>query len=80
MKWQDYIHRRPEVLVGKPVFIGTRISVEMILEELAAGATEDEIVKSHPSITVKHIRAALEYAAASLRRDEVVFLDAEPAR
>ena len=79
MTWQKYIHRRPEVLVGKPVFIGTRVSVEMILEELAAGASEQEIVAAHPSITVEHIRAALEYAAASLRRDEVVFLEAEPA-
>jgi uncharacterized protein (DUF433 family) len=80
MKWQDYIHRRPGILVGKPIFIGTRISVEMILEELAAGATEAEIGEAHPGITVQHIRAALEYAAASLRRDEVVFLDAEPVK
>ncbi len=80
MKWQKFIHRRPEILVGKPVFIGTRISVEMILEELAAGATESDIATAHPGITAEHIRAALEYAAASLRRDEVVFLDLEPAK
>jgi uncharacterized protein (DUF433 family) len=80
MRWQDYVRRDPKILVGKPTFIGTRISVEMVLEELSAGATAEEIVKSHPSITIEHIRAALAYAAASLRRDEVVFLDAEPAK
>jgi uncharacterized protein (DUF433 family) len=80
MRWQDYIHRKPEILVGKPTFIGTRISVEMVLEEMAAGATQEQVVAAHPSITVDHIRAALEYAAASLRRDEVVFLEAEPAK
>ena len=78
MKWQDFIHRKPEIRVGKPVFIGTRVSVEMILEELAAGAMEKDIAEAHPGITGQHIRAALEYAAASLRRDEIVFLDTEP--
>jgi uncharacterized protein (DUF433 family) len=78
-KWQDYIHCKADVLVGKPVFIGTRISVEMILEEMAAGATEEQIFKAHPSITPEHIRAALAYAAASLRQDEIVFLEPEAA-
>jgi uncharacterized protein (DUF433 family) len=80
MQWQKFIHRNPEVLVGKPTFIGTRISVEMVLEEMAAGATENQIVAAHPSITVEHVRAALEYAAASLRSDEIVFLEAETAK
>lgn len=80
MKWQDYIHRKPGVLVGKPVFIGTRISVEMVLEEMSDGATEDQIVTAHPPVTREHIRAALAYAAASLKSDEVVFLEADPVK
>ena len=76
MRWQDYIHQNPKVLLGKPVFIGTRISVEMILEEMAAGDSPEELLKSYPHLTIEHIRAGLAYAAASLKRDETVFLEA----
>ena len=79
MKWQNFIHQDPKVLRGKPVFIGTRIAVEMILEELAAGDSEDQILKSYPHLTHEHVLAALAYAAASLRRDETVFLEANVA-
>ena len=80
MKWQDFIHQDPKVLGGKPVFIGTRISVEMILEEMGAGDGEAEILKSYPHLTAGHIRAALAFAAESLRRDETVFLEANVAK
>ncbi len=79
MKWQDYIHQNPKILLGKPVFIGTRLSVEMILEEMAAGDTVEQVLKSYPQLTPDHIKAALAYAAASLRRDETVFLEANIA-
>jgi uncharacterized protein (DUF433 family) len=79
MRWQDYIHQDPQILVGKPVFIGTRISVEMVLEEMAAGDSPEQITKSYPHITSDHVRAALAYAAAALRQDETVFLEANIA-
>jgi uncharacterized protein (DUF433 family) len=79
MKWQDYIHQNPKILLGKPVFIGTRLAVEMILEEMAAGDTVEQVLKSYPQLTSDHIKAALAYAAASLRHDETVFLEANIA-
>jgi uncharacterized protein (DUF433 family) len=76
MKWQNYIHQNPKILLGKPVFIGTRLSVEMILDEMAAGDSMEQVLKAYPHLTPEHLRAALAYAAASLRRDETVFLEA----
>ncbi len=79
MRWQDYIHQNSKILSGKPVFIGTRISVELVLEEMAAGDSPEQILKSYPHLTVEHIRAALTYAAAALHQDETVFLEANIA-
>ncbi len=76
MRWQDHIHQDPKILSGKPVFIGTRISVELVLEEMAAGDTPEQVLKSYPHLKADHIRAALTYAAAALRQDETVFLEA----
>jgi uncharacterized protein (DUF433 family) len=80
MDWRAYIQRNPEILLGKPTFIGTRISVEMVLDEMAAGASDEEIVTAHPSLRREHLRAATAFAAASLRMDEVVFLEPEPIK
>ena len=44
MRWQDYIEQKPEVMVGKPVIRGTRITVELILERLGNGATDRDIL------------------------------------
>lgn len=61
----------PKVMMGKPVVRGTRISVELILEKLAAGESEDQILKGHPRLTVRDIRAAIAFAAEALRADVV---------
>jgi uncharacterized protein (DUF433 family) len=57
----------PKVMTGKPVIRGTRITVELILEKLAAGHTEDDILRAHPHITREGIRAALAFAAEALQ-------------
>lgn len=65
------IESRPDILAGKPVVAGTRISVELILEKLAAGETEDDILKAHPRLTKRAMHAALEFAAEALKADVV---------
>ncbi|CAG0940501.1 hypothetical protein BROC_01054 [Candidatus Brocadiaceae bacterium] len=62
----------PAVMMGKPVIAGTRITVELILDKLAAGETIEQILDAHPHLTRDAIQAALSFAADSLR-DEVVY-------
>jgi uncharacterized protein (DUF433 family) len=61
----------PTVMMGKPVIAGTRITVELILEKLAAGETVDQILSAHSALTAEAIRAALAFAAATMRADVV---------
>ena len=65
------IESNPRVMLGKPVVAGTRITVEFILEDLAAGKTMQELIDSHPRLSLPAIRAALSYSAAVLRNDVV---------
>lgn len=67
----DLIQSNPDVMMGKPVIAGTRITVELILEKLAAGETMDQILEAHPRLTEEAIRAALAFAAEALRADVV---------
>ena len=52
----------PNIMMGKPVIAGTRNAVELILEKLAAGETEDGLLEAHPRLTRNGIQAALDYA------------------
>ncbi|MBW4561638.1 MAG: DUF433 domain-containing protein [Mojavia pulchra JT2-VF2] len=61
----------PKVMMGKPVVVGTRITVELILEKLAAGETPEQILESHPRLTRESIQAALAFAAEALRYDVI---------
>lgn len=61
----------PNVMMGKPVIAGTRITVELILEKLAAGEKPEQILEAHPRLTHKGIQAALAFAAEALRADVV---------
>ena len=68
----------PEILGGKPVLEGTRLSVAHILELLAQGMTSDEIAEAYPEVTPEDLKAVLRYAAAALHND-VVF-EVHPAQ
>ena len=59
----SYIVADPDICHGKPTFTGTRVMVWQILEMLAAGESAQEIVQDFPSLSPKHIQAALDYAA-----------------
>ena len=67
----DAIISDPNVLMGKPVVKGTRISVELILEKLGAGETVDDLLVAHPTLTRDGIGAASVYAAKVLKTDLV---------
>jgi len=69
--WREWIVSNPSVMMGKPVIVGTRITVELILEKLAAGETIDELLEAHPRLTREAIQAALAFAAEALRADVV---------
>ena len=71
--WKEFIESNPSVMTGKPVFTGTRITVEFVLERLAQGATDTDLLNHYVGLRQEHLRAALAYAAAVVRRDEVVF-------
>jgi len=61
----------PAVMMGKPVIKGTRITVELILEKLAAGESIEQILQAYPHLTREGIQAALSFAAEALRSDVV---------
>ncbi len=67
MSWQDRIVIDPGVLSGKPIVKGTRLAVEFIVELLAQGWTEAEILKNNPGITREDILACLAYASDALK-------------
>jgi uncharacterized protein (DUF433 family) len=63
MAWPEHIAVDPEILAGKPVIRGTRLPVEFILDLLATGQPEDEVLREYPGITHDDILACLSYAS-----------------
>jgi uncharacterized protein (DUF433 family) len=72
MNWKDRITADPNVLVGKPVIKGTRISVELILGWLANGWTYEQILESYPHITREDIFAALAFAEDMMHEEQYI--------
>lgn len=68
---ENWIISRPDLLGGKPCIRGTRISVELILELLASGATQAEILSSYPQVPPEGLTAALSYAAQAMKNEVV---------
>ena len=75
MKWQDYIIVDPAVCHGKACIRGTRIMVSVVLDNLAAGVSQEEIMESYPSLSREAFRASIAYAA-ELAKERVVMLPA----
>jgi uncharacterized protein (DUF433 family) len=73
IKWQGYIEERKEVMMGKPVFKGTRLTVEHVLNELGMGMNYEELLKNSPTLKPQHIPAAMLYAAAVVAMDERIY-------
>ena len=75
MIWQDYVVVDPKVCHGRACIKGTRIMVSVVLDNLAAGLTPEEIVQSYPPLTREAVQAAMAYAA-ELARERVVVVPA----
>ena len=71
MAREDLIRSNPAVMMGKPVVAGTRITVELILEKLAAGESVEQILEEHPRLSREAIPAALAFASEALRADVI---------
>ncbi len=69
MDWQDRIGVDPKVVVGKPVVKGTRIAVEFVIDLLAAGWSQEQILDSYPNLAAEDIRACLAYAGEVLHSE-----------
>ena len=68
---ENLIHSDPAVMMGKPVIKGTRITVELILEKLAAGETVEDILKSYSHLKRDGVLAAIAYASRVMKMDIV---------
>ena len=65
--YHDRIIQDPQIMVGKPVVKGTRIPVELVLEELAFNPDLDELFAAHPALTIEDVQACLAYAKELVR-------------
>jgi uncharacterized protein (DUF433 family) len=71
MEWREHITLDPRILVGKPVVKGTRISVELVIDLLAAGWTQQQLLDSYPTLQADDVRACLAYASEILHGEKV---------
>jgi uncharacterized protein (DUF433 family) len=71
MDWRERITIDPNVLVGKPVVKGTRLAVEFVIDLLAQGWTQQDVLQNYPRISEEDIHACLAYASAALRDEKV---------
>ncbi len=71
MTSEKWLVSDPNIMMGKPVIAGTRITVELILEKLAAGETIVQVLEAHPRLTPEAVRATPAFAACALKADVV---------
>ena len=72
MDWHGYIHSDPEVLIGKPVIRGTRLSVDFILSLFAQGWKEQQVLDNYPDLSPESLRAVFAFAA-DCTKDESLY-------
>ncbi|MBL7793112.1 MAG: DUF433 domain-containing protein [Saprospiraceae bacterium] len=70
--YEKKIAINPKIMLGKPVIVGTRITVELILEELSAGKSVEDLLGAHPRLDREGIYAALAFAADALKGEKVL--------
>jgi uncharacterized protein (DUF433 family) len=69
MHWKTFIHTDSQILLGKPVVKGTRLSVEFLLGLFAVGWTEQQILENYPTLNTESLQAVFAFAAECLKED-----------
>lgn len=72
MNYKDYLESNADVMLGKPVIKGTRITVELILKKLSEGASVDDIITAYPNLTHNSIKAVLAYASDVVSNETLI--------
>lgn len=74
MEYTNRIISRPDIMLGKPIIKGTRITVELILRKISEGMTIEELVAAYPNLSKEDILAAVSYSADVIAREEIIAL------
>ena len=74
INWRTYIHADPNILRGKPVVRGTRLSVEFLLGLFSAGWSEHQVLENYPTLSPGALQAVFAFAAESLREESLYAL------
>lgn len=74
INWHTYIHADPNILRGKPVVRGTRLSVEFLLGLFSAGWSEQQVLENYPTLSAGALQAVFAFAAESLREESLYAL------
>lgn len=74
IKWEQYIHSNPDILVGKPVVKGTRLAVDFILDLFAVGWSREEVLENYPTLTVEAVQAVFAFSAECMREETLYSL------
>jgi len=72
MNYRDRISSHPDIMLGKPVVKGTRITVELIIRKLSEGMTIDELLEAYPHLKREDIFSCLAYSADVISREELI--------
>lgn len=72
MDYKEHIESNANVMLGKPVIKGTRITVELILKKLSEGASHDDVVSAYPGISLVSINAVLAYASDMVSNETLI--------
>jgi uncharacterized protein (DUF433 family) len=73
MHWQDYIHSDPNVLAGKPIIKGTRLSLEFLLDRLADGWSEEMLLENYPRLSKEALQAIFLFLKVCIT-DQLIFI------
>lgn len=72
MLYTDYIESNADIMLGKPVIKGTRLTVALILKKLSEGASQQQLIVAYPNLSVEAISAALAYASDVISNETII--------